>query len=258
MLTDKTIEFKSEVNLHTYQGILFRSETFADYLSSRVKDRFEDYEGQQKLLDEFSELIKTDFHKEKLQEIFATTEDPRDWKIGECLAECYLEDFHNSFFPYNSGRDSRKSNASLPGADLVGFSLLEEEHRFTFGEVKTSSQNVSPPNVIYGKTGLIFQLETLKSDKKERSTLIKWLAYKIADLPDEDNVKKIFKEALTTYLNDSEKIKLVGVLVRDTQPNDMDYKNRFSSLIAGVPGDLRIDLLALYLPVKIDTLKNNF
>ncbi|NCC61037.1 MAG: hypothetical protein EOM12_08860 [Verrucomicrobiae bacterium] len=58
--------------------------------------------------------------------------------MREALAEAWLEKEHKVIWPWNMERDKRNANASLPGADLVGFVENGSEIRLILGEVKSS------------------------------------------------------------------------------------------------------------------------
>lgn len=77
---------------------------------------------------------------------------PESWEVGEALAECALkvDSGREIHWPWNTVRDRRTPRASLPGTDLVGFCRLNGSALLVFGEVKTSSEDAAPPNVMYG------------------------------------------------------------------------------------------------------------
>ena len=117
-----------------YQGIVLK-DGFCEYLYSRVRARFYDIQGTESLIEEFSDIASTGFEERLLIDIFSTSPPIDDWKIGEALAECYLEDFEKVRFYYPSSRDSKNPKANLQGADLVGFVDIDEETTiFLFGE----------------------------------------------------------------------------------------------------------------------------
>lgn len=78
-------------------------------------------------------------------------------------------------WPWNDIRDRKRARASLPEADLVGFALDEQGWALLTGEVKTSSDPNTPPNVMHGKEGLAWQFEANALDKELQFTLLKWL-----------------------------------------------------------------------------------
>src|SRR5690606_14251296 len=132
-----------------------------------------------------------------------------EWRIGEYLAECLLEDKYNAKFYYNSSRDSKNPNANETGADLVGLVQINEDVCFLFGEVKTSNDKRCPPNVVYGKSGMIYQLETLRDNVQKRNDLVKCIWGKAVLMKGE--FKDYCSKALVTYQKSNKnKVKLIG------------------------------------------------
>lgn len=173
--------------------------------------------------------------------------DLEPWKIGEALAECFLEDQFGLLFPWNTNRDARVAKASLPGADLVGFITVNNGVRFVFGEVKTSWDSNIPPAVVYGRSGMTFQLEKLRDDSNSREQLFKWLAYRAVGA----SWQSCFQEAAKAYLHNDKDVCLYGVLVRDTIPALKDLESRGRQLGTGCPAEMTVYLSAYYLSVPI-------
>jgi hypothetical protein len=123
-------------------------------LAGRVAERVNDTDGKVIIAAPVSGISLTKFQSNNLARILLTAEVPA-WRIGEALAECYLEDHHTYLFPWHTGRDLRNEDASQAGADLVGFRGKGNQVRFAFGEVKTSESKAAPPNVMYGRSGII-------------------------------------------------------------------------------------------------------
>ncbi|MBD3202974.1 hypothetical protein GF327_01660 [Candidatus Woesearchaeota archaeon] len=228
---------------------------FNTYMKTRVKEKFDDVNGTESLISEFDSLAKTGFDKQQLIDIFESQQDNTDWRIGEALSECFLEDYENAKFYYDYSRDAKNPKSNLTGADLVGFSKAEDHCEFLFGEVKTSADKKTPPQVLYGRSGMTKQLEDIKKVKKIRSALIKWLGFKVYKLDESEPFRIDFMNALEIYISSKcNKFRMVGVLVRDIEPNDNDLKNRYSSLINNINPFCKLDLFGLYLPIKIEKL----
>ncbi len=243
-----------------YQGIVLKEDGFVEYLSSRVRVRFYDVEGTEALIEEFRDIPSTGFEERSLIDIFSTSPPIDDWKIGETLAECYLEDFEKVRFYYPSSRDAKNPKANLQGADLVGFIDVNEETTiFLFGEVKTSGDTNSPPQVMYGRSGMIDQLRNIKNDPYMRKSLIRWLGFKAKEQRDDDPFKKDYRKALKIYLKEETEHKyfLFGILVRDTEPKDTDLKARYESLKSDLSKGVQLKLVALYIPMPIKDMKNH-
>lgn len=176
------------------------------------------------------------------------------------MAECYLEDFEKIRFYYPPSRDARNPKANLQGADLVGFIDIDETTTiFLFGEVKTSGDKNSPPQVMRGESGMINELRRIKNDPSLREAIIRWLGFKVKDLPDDDPFKKDYRKALKIYIKDDAENKyfLLGVLVRDTTPRDTDLKSRYESLKSELTRKVRLKLIALYIPIPIEEMKKH-
>jgi len=175
------------------------------------------------------------------------------------LAECYLEDFEKVRFYYPSSRDAKNPKANLQGADLVGFVDVDEETTiFLFGEVKTSGDKNSPPQVMYGRSGMIDQLRDIKNNPNLRKSLIRWLGFKVKALSDDVPFKKDYQKALKVYLKEGAEHKyfLFGILIRDTEPKDTDLKSRYESLKSDLPNGAQLKLVALYIPMPIKDMKD--
>ena len=148
-------------------------------------------------------------------------------------------------------RDARRSRASLPSADLVGFTAGKTGERFLFGEIKTSSQASYPPGVIYGSAGLRHQLEELQDSVSVREVLVRYLAVRAEHAPWRDR----FLGAARRYLADRSDVRLYGVLIRDVPPDSLDLQASVSLLANNCSGTMQVELLGIYLPEgRIDRL----
>jgi hypothetical protein len=175
---------------------------------------------------------------------------PEDWEVGEALADCALE--HDSgrevIWPWNTVRDRRTPRASLPGADLVGFYRDGTGVLLLIGEVKTSSDRGTPPNVMYGGSGMTWQLEESATRLDIQYALLRWLYTRSRS----GVLRELYSKAVSRYLaSGGKEILLVGVLLRDTVPNELDLKGRASALAQKIGSPTRIEILAWYLPLPI-------
>lgn len=172
-------------------------------------------------------------------------------RIGELVAEKIVESRYSAKFTYNSDRDLKNPNSNNTGADLVGFIEMEDGAvNFLFGEVKTSEEHTNPPGVMYGSTGMIDQLVELGTNSDKLKSLVKWIFIKCNS--DKDLlVQKYIREAMQHYVKDRSSIQLIGVLVRDTNPNEMDLKNRYIDLKKRINGQHNVQLLAVYSNYKM-------
>jgi hypothetical protein len=174
--------------------------------------------------------------------------DPPTWRIGEALAESVLQEHRGAMWPWNDARDRKTPRASLPGADLVGFLPVEETVVLLFGEVKTSSAKDTPPSVMTGRTGMIHQLESLATDRSIHSALLMWLHARCRD----ESFKEAYKIAVGNYFNSGGlRLALVGVLVRDTDPNVLDVQSRALALSKQIQHPGTGELIAMYVPAPV-------
>ena len=97
-------------------------DAFNLFISNEVSVRLYDEEGKAEFEAYLQDLADTGFARDSLEEILAAeiSEKP-SWAAGEAVAEVYLSREYEITWPWNMERDKRHPNASLPGADLVGF-----------------------------------------------------------------------------------------------------------------------------------------
>ena len=192
-------------------------------------------------------ISETGFQQDSVRRVLSHTREPEDWRVGEALAECHLRDHLCCSFPWPAGRDQKNPDSSPTGADLVGFQKTEQNagpHRFAFGEVKTSTEERWPPQVMYGRHGMTRQLESLRDDVIVRDHVVKYLAHRAHGA----NWESQYKEAAVRYLTDSTDVVLFGVLVRDVEPKDADLRTRAQALASGCPDHTALELAAVYFP----------
>ncbi len=225
---------------------------FNDFMTNEVASRLHDDAGKADFTSHLNSLASTGFVQDSLRVILeAEQPEERDWAVGEALAEAWLSREHGVVWPWNMERDKRTPQASLPGADLVGFVTQGSETRLALGEVKCSSDSNTPPNVMTGRHGMTRQLENLVTDIGLLHTLIRWLQPRCRGNDSEPH----FNAAIRLLLQSGNKaMSLFGVLVRDTQPDERDLRKRGQHLgeIVKTPAGCR--LLALYLPCSIASL----
>ena len=189
-------------------------------------------------------LADTDFARDNLETLLTDTHQPENWRVGEALAESYLCECRDCYFPWPDGRDERKRGSSLPGADLVGFRVVGGTEHFAFGEVKTSTEAAYPPGAAYGRHGLKQQLEDLRDRQDIRDGLVLYLAHRAGSNP----WLQRFRDASAAYLRNTNDVHIFGLLVRDVPPHENDLRVRVESLTQGCPPATAIELTAIYLP----------
>jgi hypothetical protein len=225
---------------------------YHSFLQNEVAARLHDVEGKKDYETCLRGLSTTGFARESLNAILvAEIPEERSWAIGEALAEAYLESELDIIWPWNMERDKRTPNASLPGPDLVGFEIKNEVIRLALGEVKTSSDINAPPNVMNGRSGMAHQIDNLASNLGLINQLLKWLLPRCKGTAQEVS----FNAAIKLFLESGNKaVALFGVLVRDTQPNELDLKTRGQSLAGTLRMPATCHLVAIYLPCNIEDL----
>lgn len=189
-------------------------------------------------------VTDTEFAQDNLDMLLHHVREPEEWRVGEALAEYYLTECRNCYFPWPDGRDERKRGSSLPGADLVGFQCDGEGDHFVFGEVKTSAEQNYPPGAAYGRHGLKQQMEDLRDRSEIRDDLVKYLAHRAVNA----TWKERFQSAASVYLRDNSDVRIFGLMVRDVPPSEDDLRVRVTRLGQNCPTSTVIELLALYLP----------
>ncbi|MCE2505574.1 MAG: hypothetical protein J4F36_03680 [Nitrosopumilaceae archaeon] len=255
-MSDMSIVYSQQHSSSFYEGVLFEKNFLESYLQNQVHAKYYDEEGTTQLVEEFSDTRDTGFNVAELKNIFQIDPTPIDWKIGECIAECFLEDNKKVRFHYNSSRDAKNQEGSQHGADLVGFTELNGETVFLFGEVKTSDSDKSPPHVLYGRFGMVCQLENIMNSQRIQGILIRWLAFKRSSNNSTEAFKEDFTNALRNYIESGKrKQQLSGILIRDITPNESDLKSRYETFKQQLKPETFLTLSALYLPIKIDELE---
>ncbi len=240
-----TIEYTLGSSLVSGCGVSWGADELDKALAGPVSKVVFDDAGKADIFALLSGLAETDFEKSQVERILIDTKSPEDWRVGEALAESYLVHQKDCYFPWPDGRDERKTGSSLPGADLVGFQKDENEDYFAFGEVKTSAEKTYPPGAMHGRTGLKQQLEDLKDSTKIKDDLVKYLGYRAATAA----WKGRYQGAAKRYLQSKTAVRVFGFLVRDVEPHQDDLRVRVDKLAKDAHADMKIDLLAVYLPV---------
>ena len=233
-----------------WEGRVVKDETgFARYVREVVHPRIADQESG--FESELIGLASTGMETRFVEGLLGAVQNPMGWEIGEAIAECALRDDsgRDVCWPWNTVRDRRNPRASLPGADLVGFCREDDTAILLIGEVKTSSDERTPPRVmVNGSSGMKWQLEESAVKRDLQTTLLKWLLVRCRDQPYRD----LYKKAVTRYItSEGTDILIVGVLIRDTTPSELDLNASGNYLSVRLENLARVELFAWYLPVKI-------
>jgi hypothetical protein len=101
-----------------------------------------------------------------------------------------------------------------------------------------------------GGGGMIWQLCENASRLDIQHALLKWLRCRCAT----PELRSLYREALSKFVSSTgSELLLIGVLVRDTAPNELDLKNRAKALAATIRPPAKAELHALYVPAALET-----
>ena len=244
------LEYEQTDRQVTWRGVGLEEGTDLDaFVAGEVASRLQDTEGTNAFEVHLRGLATTGFARTSLDQVLAAElPEERDWAAAEALAESYLAREHDVTWPWNMERDKRTPRASLPGADLVGFMVTDGEARLVVGEVKSSSQDATPPNVMTGRSGMGHQIDNLATDLSLICQLLKWLLPRCKGTQHEAT----FNASVRLFLESGNRaIALAGVLIRDTAPNELDLQARGRAIAQSIRPPTTCLLIALYLPYAI-------
>jgi hypothetical protein len=245
-----------ETSKRSYQGVALDEQECRSHLQDRVKNNLLDREEWQESLDrlrslrdetgfEASDGLLTDIQALESGEI-----EVQQFRIGEAYTEVILEQEFSCRFHWNENRDARNPKGNKTGADLVGFIEVEGQVLFLFGEVKTSSEIINrPPQVMTGAKGVERQLRDLYNDRNKRLILISYLKNKMRHFPEGHPFKTDFEASQRAYYSNIDDFHVIGVLVRDIEPDERDISFSFERLREHVLEPRGLNLLAIYLPI---------
>jgi len=231
------------------RGVSYTEVELDSALKDSVSQILWDDAGTTDLQAILTSVVTTDFSDKSVKRVLASDPVPANWRVGEGLAEAFIAEHRSCEFPWPSGRDLKNPSASPAGTDLVGFQNTKttvNAHRFAFGEVKTSEQEVWPPSVMNSRHGLKKQLEDLRDSTNVKNSLMKYLAHHANGT----NWLPRYKSAAMRYFANQADISLFGVLVRDVEPKQEDLASSAAALSVGCPIETSIELRAMYLPQK--------
>ncbi len=247
----------------SYQGLSINEDQCREHLQNGVKDNLldrEEWEDSLVRLRALEEETGFEANEGLLADIETLLNEEIEFKqfrIGEAYAEIILEEEFVCRFHWNESRDARNPRGNKTGADLVGFTELNGQVVFLFGEVKTSSETANrPPQVMTSKEGIEKQLRDLYNDRNKRLILISYLKSKMRHYPDGHPFKIDFNESLRNYYRDTCNFQLYGVLVRDVEHDHRDVSISYDRLKNHILAPNGIRLLALYLPFRKEEWEN--
>lgn len=246
-----------ETSKRRYTGVSVEVEECRIHLLGAVKDNLLDTDETKHALETLRTLgADTGFRESEalyadIQALEDMRADVQTFRIGEAYAEVVLEQEFGCRFHWNENRDARNPKGNKTGADLVGFIEMDEEVRFLFGEVKTSSETATrPPQVMTSRGGLESQLKDLHTNKNKRSMLIQYLSSKSRHYPIDHPFRSDFDKSVRSYYSIDKGFQLAGVLIRDVTPDESDVSSSFLRLKEHIIEPNGLKLLALYLPFQ--------
>ena len=242
-----TISYEQQDRQVAWRGLSMKEgDSFNAFMTNDVASRLHDEEGRSDFEAHLRSLANTGFARDNLTDILAADiPEERDWAVGEAVAEAYLGREHTVTWPWSTERDKRHPKASLPGADLVGFKIDGDDVCLALGEVKTSTDVQTPPSVMSGRTGMTHQIDNLATNLSLVRQLLYWLFFRCKGTEHETS----FNRAVCLfYESGNTAIALFGVLIRDTQPNELDLQSRGHTLSGILRPPTTCKLIAIYLP----------
>lgn len=250
------IDYSGSCSCVFWKGLsLSDCDDLSAFMQKEVANRLNDIPGRDEFYRHLHGLKLTDMGKDSLEAVLnAKIPEERNWAVGEALAEALLIYIYRMEFPWNMERDKRNAKGSLPGADIVGFLPLDSGFRLVLGEVKTSSEKRYPPQVMSGRSGhLGHQIDNLVNNMGTICQLLFWLLPRVKGT----EYQAAYDQSVTLYFNSNNKaVSLFGVLIRDTAPNKLDLQGRGNALACTVSQPASCELIAVYLPCKIENLSN--
>ncbi|MBN1185362.1 MAG: hypothetical protein JXB49_23965 [Bacteroidales bacterium] len=240
-----------------YHGISLDEQGCHDYLKGLVKDNLLDREEWKDSLNRLRAMrdetgfIVSDELLADIQALENHEVETQLFRVGEAYAEIMLEQVFTCRFHWNENRDSRNPKGNKTGADLVGFIEVDDQVLFLFGEVKTSSETVNrPPQVMTSADGIESQLRDLYNDRSKRLILISYLKNKMRHYQQGHPFRRDFETSERAYYAGVCHYQLIGVLVRDVDPEERDVSLSYGRLRDHILEPKGIKLLAIYLPVR--------
>lgn len=212
-------------------------------MAPEVQALLDDEEGVDFARAALFDLPETEFESDRLEQILtsAAVSNP-EWKVGEALAEHVLVADHDCEFPWPHSRSQRNPHSSDGGADLVGFHHINGSPRFAIGEIKTSCQKRTPPDVLTSRHGLSAQLDGLANAGDRASWAVRYLAMQAVGRPWVTR----FRASMKRYLTDPKDVSVFGALIRTTTEDSKDLEKVTKKSEELAEGTLTVSLRAFY------------
>ena len=251
------IEYQNrETQNRGYEGVSVTETECRKHFQGLVKENLIDREEREDTLEKLRALeSETGFAANQqllldIQYLEDETVDEKIFRIGEAYTEIILEENFSCRFHWNELRDTRNPKGNKTGADLVGFIEINGDILFLFGEVKTSSENRRPPQVMTSSKGIENQLKDLYENSNKRLILISYLKNKAKLFPEEHQFKTDLELGIVNYYSKDNKYQLIGVLVRDIDSDEQDVLPSYERLKETILEPVGLRLIALYVPIN--------
>lgn len=245
MNVDWQLSYKDKKGNVILQGYSTSTGVFEKYLQTELYKEIKYYSGSTSFNELINSLSETGFDTTTMKETVESSQKIVFWRWGEYFAYDQIKRHLGITIPWPPSWDRRIRTASLPGSDIIALKNEGGNVIFVFGEIKTSSQEKHPPYVVTkGKEGMIDQLKKLFS-REIISDLVKWLLLRSNGRVWEDD----FKKAVEYYSQNDSGYELIGVLVRDTDPDIQDLKCVLENFEMS---EILISFYGYYLPYSID------
>ena len=88
-------------------GVEWSSSDMDAAMEHRVPSVLFDWSGDSEIMTLLTDVAESEFGEDSLQRLLDQQDSVEDWRVGEAVAEVYLSDHRQCFFPWPVSRDSR-------------------------------------------------------------------------------------------------------------------------------------------------------
>lgn len=246
MLPKITTIHKHVNNNNRYIMISFNNKEFIKYFKRRVQNYHKMTDKKQIIMEQITKLKI--INGNAIKEILENSDPLEDtnWRIGESIACCYLEDYHKIKFPYDKRISDSNPRLNRPGVDLLGITMYDKKPMLLFGEIKTTENNNHPPKIIYELKKQLIDLTKTKNREKHTKFLL-------LNLEHIKGVSKIkIMKAISSSINDE--LCICGILIKNGCLIKKDLSNVFEKMNPNFI-KMNLDMHALQIPIPINKLQ---
>ena len=219
---------------HPYSGFVLHADEDIEALAVKLKDILTDVDTTNTLLVNFETIGLTGFSTDQLTGIVDLNLPSghfKKWRIGEALAQVLLEENYSCLIPFSKEANTTNHNTSNTGIDIIGMTTDNNGAMLLlFAEVKTSSEEAYPPQIVHSSKALSLtnQLKDIIKNKKKRNEHMRYLAKEFGSV---HPLIEQFAQAARSYI-ETDEYAVYGLVVRDTAPNKNDLEKTSDALIA--------------------------